>query len=320
MAGQLWGTANLGGNLSLGFLSKKLRNTAQPIMRGDQFARPEPGAGKHKGDTVYFIKTSDLAGDTGASTVALSEGQTIPIDNVTVPRGSLTLNEYGRGVAFTGKLEALSEFEIERVVLQPLRNHSAKKLNFLAMNEFKSTYVIYAPTGTDAAPTGTFDTDGTMSTAATRHIQAFDVYEIVEYLEGTLYTPAHDGENFICLAHASFLRKLREDPDWETAASYGDPDRLFSGEIGRFHGVRFIKNVQGLASALGTTAYKGEAVFFGEDAVMKAEAIPLEVREKVPADFGRDKAMAWYWLGGYKIIWNATAAAGEARIVYVSST
>ena len=49
MPGQVWGTANLGGNLSLGFLSKKLRNIAQPIMRGDQFSRPEPGAGKNKG-------------------------------------------------------------------------------------------------------------------------------------------------------------------------------------------------------------------------------------------------------------------------------
>jgi hypothetical protein len=70
----------------------------------------------------------------------------------------------------------------------------------------------------------------------------------------------------------------------EDAAKYGDPERLFSGEIGRFHGVRFVKNVHGLNSTLGTSAFKGEAVFFGEDAVAKATAIPLEIREKIPAD------------------------------------
>jgi hypothetical protein len=52
MPGQLWGTTTLGGNLSIGMLSKKLRQTAQPLIRGDQFCRPEPGAGKHKGDTI----------------------------------------------------------------------------------------------------------------------------------------------------------------------------------------------------------------------------------------------------------------------------
>jgi hypothetical protein len=193
MAGQVWGTAALGGNLSIGFLSKKLRNVAQPIMRGDQFCRPEPGAGKNRGDTVFFVKVSNLAGDAGDTTDPLSENQTIPIDNVTLPRGTITLNEYGRAVGFVGKLEALSEFEIERVILQPLKNWAAKKFNTLAMSEFKATYVQYTPTGSVSNPTGTFDTDGTISTAATRDIQAFDVYELVEFMEGTLFVPYWDG-------------------------------------------------------------------------------------------------------------------------------
>lgn len=52
MAGQLWGTASLGGRLSLGVLTKKLRHLAQPLMKGDQFSRVEPAAGKNRGDTV----------------------------------------------------------------------------------------------------------------------------------------------------------------------------------------------------------------------------------------------------------------------------
>ncbi len=318
MAGQLWGTATLGGNLSIGMLSKKLRQTAQPLIRGDQFCRPEPGAGKHKGDTVYFNKISDLT-DAGAGT-PLSENQTIPIDNVTINRGSILMDEYGRGVGYTGKLEALSEFQVDNVIMPPLRNHAAKVINNLALNQFKATYVQYTPTGTVAVPTGTFDTDGTISTAATRDIQAVDIYDVVEYMQGTLFTPSWDGENYAALAHPSFLRKLREDSDWEWAAAYARPEALMSGEIGRFHGVRFIKNTHGLSSTLGGTAFKGSAVMFGEDAVAKATAVPMEIREKIPADFGRDQAVAWYALVGYKIIWDATAAAGQARIVYVTST
>ena len=71
---------------------------------------------------------------------------------------------------------------------------------------------------------------------------------------------------------------------------------------------------------LGTTSYKGGSVFFGEDAVLKAVAIATEIREKIPADFGRDKALAWYGLLAYQIVWSATAAAGEVRILRVHST
>lgn len=230
------------------------------------------------------------------------------------------LKEWANGISFTQKLEALADVEIEQVILQPLRNDMAKTLNNAAMDEFQATYLQYTPTGTDAVPTGTFDTDGTISTAATRNIQAFDVYEIVEDMKGTRFVPPWDGANYIAIAHTSFLRSLREDADWQDAAKFGDPDRLFSGEIGRFHGVRFVEDSHALASTLGTSGKKGEAVFFGEDAVMKAVAIAPEMREKIPADFGRDKALAWYALLNYKIVWALTAAAGEVRILRVWST
>ena len=174
MAGQLWGTASLGGSLSIGVLSKRLRHLAQPLMRADQFTRVEPAAGKNRGSVVYFNKISNVATAGGS----ISESATVPITNITIAQGSVTLLEYANGISFTGKLEALSDVEVEQVILQPLRNDMAKTLNSAAMTQFKATYLQYTPTGTDANPTGTFDTDGTISTAATRDIQAFDVYEI----------------------------------------------------------------------------------------------------------------------------------------------
>lgn len=315
-AGQLWGTTTLGGFTSIGTLSQKLRHFAQPMMKGDQFARVEPAAGKHKGSTIYFDKVANVA----TAGTALNETQPVPITNVTIAQGSVVMTEYGNGVAFTGKLEALSEFTMEQLILKPLRNDAAKTLNTRAITEFKATYLQYTPTGTATVPTGTFDTDGTISTAATRDIQSFDVYEIVEYLKGTTLTPPWDGQNYMAIAHASFLRKMREDGDWQAAAQYGDPERLFSGEIGRFNGVRFVEDNHAMNSLIGTSAFKGEALFFGEDAVMKAVAVPLEIREKVPGDFGRDQAMAWYALQEYKIVWDLTAAAGQVRILRINAT
>jgi len=54
---------------------------------------------------------------------------------------------------------------------------------------------------------------------------------------------------------------------------------------------------------VGVSAAHGEAVFFGDDAVLEAVAIPEEVRYDLPKDFGRNKAVAWYGLLGFQIIW-----------------
>lgn len=321
MPGQDWGTD--GGFIARPELSKKLRHIAQPQMKADQFTVKENAFGKNRGDTFFFSRAGNVATAGGQ----LVETQTIPVTKVPLSQGSISVTEYGNSISFTGKVEALSEIDVERIILQPLKNDAAKVLNSAAMTQFKATYVQYTPTGTDAAPTGAWDTDGTISTAATRHIQAEDVYNIVEYMTGTLFVPPYSGNDYVALCHTSFLRMLRADPDWQEVANYaysGTRDnpqyRGYYDEVGRLHGVRFVMDNQALAAVLGTTIYKGEAIFFGEDAVMKAVAVPLEVREKTPADFGRDKGMAWYFLGGYKIIFDLTAAAGFARIVRVNST
>ena len=36
----------------------------------------------------------------------------------------------------------------------------------------------------------------------------------------------------------------------------------------------------------------------GSDTVLEAPAIPEEIRAKLPGDYGRDKGIAWYYLGG----------------------
>jgi hypothetical protein len=50
-----------------------------------------------------------------------------------------------------------------------------------------------------------------------------------------------------------------------------------------------------------------------------AEVLTPEMRAGIPADFGRSKAVAWYGILEFGVIWT-TANAGEARIVHVSST
>ena len=91
-----------------------------------------------------------------------------------------------------------------------------------------------------------------------------------------------------------------------------------NGEIGRYDGVRFVEQTHKAKASIGTatsawTNGKSDwAVFFGEDTVAEAVAVPEEIRGKIPGDFGRDRGIAWYYLGGFGIVHTQAA---QSRIV-----
>ena len=90
------------------------------------------------------------------------------------------------------------------------------------------------------------------------------------------------------------------------------------GEIGRYYDTRIVEENNALSRVLGSTAFAGEALFFGEDPIVEGVALPEEIRAKIPEDYGRSKGTAWLYLGGWSLTWD-TAAAGEAKIVHVTS-
>jgi len=129
--------------------------------------------------------------------------------------------------------------------------------------------------------------------------------------------PAYDSkQNYVCVGSISALRAL-QNPQGSGELSmredlqYGDPARLLAGEVGTWQGIRFVsenhllgrlKNADGTDSGLG-----GEAYMFGSQAAMECQVTPLEVRRGIPGDFGRDRAMAAVYCGGFSIIWEYDA-------------
>ena len=314
----VWGTDAQGGYLANNKLSKQIRYAAQPLMFFRQFVRIEPGLGKNKGDTIEFDRISDVADSGGA----LSETSTIPETQVTISRGSLTVNEYGNSIPYTGKLEALAEFSPDNIITVAFRNDMAKVLDSACGAAFKAAQVKYTPTGTAGTPSGVFAPNGTAGAAATRNIQMYDIKQIRDYMVKTMLVPKYDGKDYVCIASTDFLRGIKDDDYFIEAKHYGDPQSLFNGEVGRIEGIRFIEETNVLSNTLGTTSYGGEAVIFGADPVVEGLVTPEEIRAKIPTDYGRSKGVAWYFLGGFQGVWTdiSPAVAGQARIVHITST
>ncbi len=129
-----------------------------------------------------------------------------------------------------------------------------------------------------------------------------------------LKAPKYDGENYMCVASILALRGIKDDTQWVDAAKFGDPERLFAGEVGRFYTTRFVEETNNLVETLGGGA--GEAIWFGADAVVEGVALPEELRYDIPQDAGRAKKIVWYGILGFQIawLWNTDT---ETRIIRV---
>lgn len=295
-------------------LSTKLYMAAVEQSKFVDFTRPEPGFGKKKGESVTLTRISNIAEPTSGD---LMEGQRIPEDEFAMSTTSVTVTEVGRAVPYTSLSEDLSEFDVENPIQSKLREQMTLTLDSKAAAAFKTAKIKYQPTGLTSA---TIATNGTASTQALANMNVYHAEEIRDYLYDTLHCPPYEGDDYIGIFRTLGIRGIKRDPDWETWHKYTDPQAKYNGEVGKIENIRFIETNHSTALAKkGLSSVLGEGVVFGADAVTMAEALTPELRAGVPDDFGRSKAVAWYGILNWGIIWD-TANAGEARIIHVTSS
>lgn len=291
-------------------LSRDVRVVAQPRMRFRQLTRPESAIGPHMGDTYKFTKISNL--QNGGKMIG--EFDDVPVDRLSISYDELTVNEYTNSLEYTWYSSMFSELSVEHAWIMALMNDAAKTLDRAAAQPFREADLVYTPTGTTSSKNFVLSTTGTPAATATRNISAWDVKNIVDTMRADHNMPAYTGDDYLCIANSTFLRGLKDDSEWVEAAKYGDPERLFSGEVGRYYGVRFLEEnnvLQGnLAGGL------GEAIFIAYDPVVEIEIYPLEIQAKIAESYGRFRGLRYTNIVGWKKTWNF-ATEGEARLLRV---
>ena len=308
MGQQLWAVSSLGGYLSNDVLSKQIRHASQPLMKFRQFVDPEGASGKNRGDAVYFNKISNISTAGGT----LSETSTIPKANYTILQGTLSVTEYGNAIPYTMKAQTLADVSVPDIVKRVLRDDMAKVLDSAAAAEFKTSD--YKVTVTNTA-TSTFGTAGAALATSSGSMSDKNVRDIIDQMK-KLNIPRYDGSNYICIASTNSIRGLYD--FFEAKASQTTMKPLFNGEIGEYYNCRFVEETNILKNTLGSGGVDGEAVFFGADAVREGIVIPEDIRIDLPKDFGRDQGIAWYYLGGFKIVWDYSDDS-ETRIIHLTS-
>lgn len=312
MPGLEWAVSDLGGTLTSETLSRNLRVAAQPKMRFRQLCKPEMAFGAHNGDQLTFKKMGNI--DTEGRKIG--EKEKVPVSQMHFSSATVSIDEYSNSIDYTWTLSLLAKMSVEDSIIITLMNDMAKVLDKAAAAPFRAADIVYVPTGTPGAPSRTLTTNGTAGATATRGIRGWDVKNIVDLMRATYNMPAFDGNKYLCVATSTFLRNLKDDSEWVEASKYGQPDKLFSGEVGSYYGTRFIEENNALDPNL--PGGSGEAIFIAWDAVMEVTAYAEEIQAKVSLEYGRDRGLRWVWLGGFSKIWNHTTD-GESRLVRVYS-
>lgn len=297
-------------------LSSKIRYAAIDETVITPFCKVEPNFGRKKGESVTITKVKNITVPTDPR---VSEDNDIPEDQISLGYTNIEVSEIGRAIPYSSLSEDLSHFDIESTVQKQLKNQMKQSLDIMAAQAFDDAYVCAIPTSLTGI---TWDTDGTPSTSATQNLTVAHCGVIRDYMKSTLKIPFWEKNLYIAIAATKALRGIKSDPDFMEWRKYLQPgDVLSNSEVGIVEQIKFIEdtNTDVLSGSKGTGSVLGECFIFGEDAVALAEVMTPELRAAIPGNFGRKKAVAWYGILEFGLIWNATATAGEARVIRVTS-
>lgn len=330
MSGQLWSVPSEGGYLYSDNLSDYLRFSLQPLCKFRQLCDAKDDAiGLHEGATYRWNVYSDVASAGGP----IGETERMPETNFTIGQRSLTILEFGNSVPYTGKLEALGEHDVKDIINKTLRDDCKKVLDRAAAYQFFQTPLRVAPTGGNSATSVTLTTNGATATTNNLAMGNGHVKAIVDLMKERNIAP-FEGDDYACISHPTTLRGFKN--DLESIHQYTDSGiaKIYSGEVGRYESTRFLEqnnipkghandaafnkttgsanNIYTATDAAWDNGLSSWALFLGADTVIEAPVIPEEIRAKLPGDFGRDKAIAWYYMGEFGLCHDVAA---DARIV-----
>jgi N4-gp56 family major capsid protein len=293
MAGLAW--TDSGSNfLHNPTLSDELRIVLQTVCRFRQFADIEAAIGKHRGQTFNW----DVYGDTQTDGGELQENENMPETSFAIGQGTVTIAEWGNSVPYTGKIEALSEHDIRKIVFKTLKNDCNRTLDRAAHAQFDNALLRYVATG---AATFNLTTNGTPSGNNNSDLSTTHIKSIADQMQ-ELDIPVYDGEHYFCIARPTTLRAVKDDLEATHMYTSEGWNRVMNGENGRYEGIRFVSQTN-IASGtnFATNGLSNDAYFFGADTVTEAVSCPEELRAKVGEDFGRSKGIAWYALLAFGI-------------------
>lgn len=333
-----------GATLSYPRLSSNLRAYAQERTVLAQFVKEEPFFGGKKGQTYKFSNRSNLAQP--YTTTPTPETVRSPDNKLSFAASTVTLKEYTTSVTITDLAQRLEDFDPKAEHQKALADWLRKTRDALVYNELISTNLMYTPTGTaGTSQTSTVDMDGTVSTEASRDVNANDLMDMQSILADDYKVPPYDGggdpntaklgPGYIVLGTRTTIQNILRNATSGVVSIREDLRHAFSGSegnspfvrgyVGTWNGLHFVEDnfivpkTIGSSTGGSTGPVYGQIIMFGADAVLGVTAMKAAVFSDPPQDGGRFLRLVMRGVWANKLVWN-DAANGQFRAIRTAST
>ncbi|MFL5623976.1 MAG: N4-gp56 family major capsid protein [Ktedonobacteraceae bacterium] len=226
--------------------SNELEFTSRPTLVFDQTAWVEErdDFSAKKGQTVIWTVYHQLA----PAITPLSENTDVDSGSIQDHQVSFQVHEYGASQGTTEALDLLSYHgPVSNIVRSLLAPQQALSFDTICRNMFwyANNRTLTDPTAVGAAYklyTGNVNSRAALN--PTTSVMTSEIARAVAYHMSIRRVPTMEGQepSYVCITHPSVTYDLRSDPYWKDAQLYSGATRIFNGEEGMIHGVRFIKS------------------------------------------------------------------------------
>lgn len=291
-------------------ISQILMYASQPMYIFDQFVEKELDLRKGQGDTVD-LKRYPYIGEAGL-TEALrkaNESNTIGIGNpvnITAQSVSMVLGEFigpystaGSALAPLGVTEKVAKYASQKLLdyENPTEfmnsiganllkdDHDRAHDRFLANRFLASTNFTNPASKADAA------------TVVTDKWTSADTLTVKEKLQSRFAQPFDDGY-YRAIVNSRGEKHLMQDADFKAAVQFGDPERLYRGEIGNYLGFKWLRS-ENMPTRTVNALTAQQLIFCGKGSVGYAEGEKPEIRLNKNDDYGRFLYLIWRAVRAY---------------------
>lgn len=270
------------------FYGMQLLMRALPNLVHIQFGQPRP-LPRNQGKTVEFRKFSAL----DANVTALTEGTPPDGKALTATGITATIAQYGDFIKGSDLLDLTA--------IDPILTETAQLLGEQAGLSMDSVCKTILNAGTIVQRANGKSTQGTIT--PTDVLTVDEVRKARRTLKRAKAMAFADG-CYVAIVEPGAAYDIQDDPLWQEASKYAGSTQLFTGEIGKIFGVRFVETTEanvfsGLGSG-GIDVYS--TLVFGQNAfgVVTLDGGNLEFIFKPLGSGGTDDPLNQVWSSGWK--------------------
>ena len=249
------------------YYSDYLIDTAAPKLVHDQFGQKHP-IPKNGGKTIEFRKFNPLP----KLLTPLTEGVTPDGQTMSVSKIEATVQQYG-GYVTLSDMYLLSAIDNNLVyATKLLGNQAGSTLDTITREVLNGgTNVIYAgnqPSRSALVSLKTAEPENCV-------LKVSDIKKAVRALK--VQNAPKIGDSYVGIIHPDVTYDLTNDPEWKYPHQYVDTDEIYSGEIGRIAGVRFVESSEAKVMQGKTPmTINGTSIVAAETVSTASTVIPIE--------------------------------------------